>query len=412
MIKLPDVGASMLMRGWRTGFRSYGLLCVAVLIFSCCLLFTFQRMNQHHAMELLIADNALWRATRAELELERLRHAVDAYALGHRRVDHDDVMQRFDILWSTLPPLLEDARNNSDRLDTTPVDLLRLLDALERIEPELIALEIGDRQAHRRIAYQLTNLAPPLRYLVLEVRGRVAVLSAERASQRHTLYAEQSAYLLGALGSGGLLIGLLFRETRRTRSLLIEARAARARVEHLAHHDPLTHVPNRWLFNDRLTHALRRASRQGELVALHYLDLDLFKRVNDTLGHTAGDQLLIAVAERLQSCLRETDTLARIGGDEFAIVQTGVGDPTGAIRLSERLIAALRPPIELEARAIRVSVSIGVSLYPRHGRTAQELYAAADLALYRAKASGRAAFCLYERKSRSPRALPLPVQAT
>lgn len=379
---------------WRGRLRSYGLLGLAVLVFTGCLLFSFQRIKQHHAIELLVADAIVWEASRAEYELERLRHALDSYALGSKSVDHDDLLQRFDIFWNTLSPLL--SATDGDTAETRRPGRPDLIRTLGHIEPDLVELQRGERQEHRRIAYRLDSLAPPLRRLTLDARASLGKLSTARSTERHILYLEQAGSLLGILASGGLLIGLLFRETRRTRALLGEARAARARIEHLAHHDALTDVPNRWLFNDRLGQALRRAHREGELVAVHCLDLDHFKSINDTLGHIAGDQLLVAVADRLLACLRDTDTLARIGGDEFAIVQTGLIAPDGAVRLSHRLLSALRPPIMLGTRRVHVSLSIGISIYPHHGSSAIALHHAADVALYRAKAAGRAASWLYQ----------------
>jgi diguanylate cyclase (GGDEF)-like protein len=394
---------------WRSRFRSYGLLCAAVLLFACCLLFSFQRVKQHHAIELMITEAVPWRVSRAEFELERLQRALDAYVLGLEAVDHDDLLQRYDVFVSTIPLLLHNAEIAAagDRVGTAePANLMNML---EQIEPEILKLQRGDREAHQQLSYRLGNIAPPLQHLTAELRESLRELSAQRSALRLNLYVEQTVYLLGVLVSGGFLIGLLFREIRKTRRLLAESSAARVRIEHLAHHDPLTDVPNRWLFNDRLEQALRRAARAGELVALLCVDLDHFKQINDTLGHIAGDQLLIAVASRLRVCLREADTLARIGGDEFAIVQTGVADMNSAIRLSQRLLKTLRPPIMVGPRPVRISVSIGIGIYPWHGDTASELHQAADTALYRAKRAGRAAFCVYDQPTE--RAGPIPLHA-
>lgn len=193
-----------------------------------------------------------------------------------------------------------------------------------------------------------------------------------------------------------MFIGLLLHETRHVRRLLADATTARNRIWHLAHHDPLTDLPNRWLFNDRLDQALRRAQRQGEVVALHYFDLDEFKAVNDSFGHLTGDRLLVAVAQRLRTCVRDSDTLARIGGDEFAIVQSGVSDRAGAVLLAERMLAALGTPLAIDGHTLHVSASIGIALYPDHGDVPEQLHYAADQALYRAKAAGPARFRIWD----------------
>jgi diguanylate cyclase (GGDEF)-like protein len=229
------------------------------------------------------------------------------------------------------------------------------------------------------------------RYGSCEVCASTEVPAAGLAAQRR-LYLEHAGYLLGILASGGLLIALLVRESRRTRALLAVATAANAHIEHLARHDPLTDLPNRLLFADRLSQALRRADRDGHLVAPHCLDLDHFKAINDRYGHVAGDRLLVAVAKRIEACLRQSDTLARLGGDEFALIQSDLRDASGAIRLAERALAACAAPFPLDNRTVEVSVSIGISLYPAAAKTAELLRCTADTALYRAKREGRACY--------------------
>jgi diguanylate cyclase (GGDEF)-like protein len=171
--------------------------------------------------------------------------------------------------------------------------------------------------------------------------------------------------------------------------------AAEARARHLALHDPLSGLPNRILLRDRLQQAIAIATRRGQLAALLCLDLDRFKEVNDTLGHAAGDQLITIMAARLQGAVREADTVARIGGDEFAIVQIGVRDTDEIVAICERLLHQIATPVELGGRQFLVSVSIGVALIPLHGGRAEELLKNADIALYRAKEEGRSTFCLY-----------------
>ncbi len=174
-----------------------------------------------------------------------------------------------------------------------------------------------------------------------------------------------------------------------------EQRKAQAQMAHMAHHDALTGLPNRALFEDRLATALALA-RRGGVVALHYLDLDEFKPVNDRLGHQAGDDLLGQAARRLGQSLRESDTLARIGGDEFAIVQTGIERAEDAFALAGRLCALMERPFRLHDEDVRIGVSIGVALAPDHGLKPEGLVAAADAALYRSKRAGRHCWKAYE----------------
>jgi diguanylate cyclase (GGDEF)-like protein len=259
-----------------------------------------------------------------------------------------------------------------------------------------MALRAGDRAAYQPIYDTLQSFAAPLLALSHQVKATVGLNSDVQRARQDGLYLEQLGYLLGILISGSVLIGLLLRETRRVRRLLADATTARNRIWHLAHHDPLTDLPNRWLFNDRLDQALRRAQRRSENVALHYFDLDDFKAVNDGFGHLTGDRLLVAVAQRLRACVRDTDTLARLGGDEFAIVQSGISDRAGAALLAERMLAALGAPLAIDGHSLQVSASIGIALYPDHGASPEHLHQAADQALYRAKAAGPARFRMWE----------------
>lgn len=391
-VELPARAVKTLLRpGW---FRSYGLLAAVALLFTAFLVLSFHKLRQQHEVELQDVGMNFWLVSQADYELQRLRHALDAYALGHSDYDREALVQRFDIFWSRLPLLLEGADSALIQESGAAV-VTRLIDALERIEPDLLDLRPDDAAGYRRLAAELDRMLEPLHRLVVDVESLGGIRTQEQRLRRRQLDLEHAGYLLGILASGGLLIGLLVRESRRTRALLLEATAARARIEHLAHHDPLTDLPNRLLFADRLDQALRRADRAGELVALHCLDVDHFKAVNDRHGHVVGDRLLIAVAQRIAGCLRQSDTLARLGGDEFAIIQGGLREPGAALQLAERVLAAFDEAISLDALRISTAVSIGISLYPTHATTPAALQSFADDALYRAKSNGRSCHCLW-----------------
>ncbi len=156
-----------------------------------------------------------------------------------------------------------------------------------------------------------------------------------------------------------------------------------------AHHDALTGLPNRVLFEDRLQVALEGARRHGVKVAVMFLDLDRFKQVNDSLGHAVGDELICQVAQRLAHCLRLTDTLARRGGDEFTLVLPDLTDPRDAARVAHRLMDVLASPFHLAGQELFVTASLGISLYPLDGEDADTLQRNADVAMYHAKAAGR-----------------------
>ena len=176
---------------------------------------------------------------------------------------------------------------------------------------------------------------------------------------------------------------------------------AEERIRHLAHHDPLTGLPNRLLLQDRLEQALGRARRARNSVAVLLLDLDDFKTVNDTLGHLSGDELIRRVAQRLRALVRESDTVARLGGDEFAIVQTDLSAPAGAAVLARKAIAALRDPFDLEGRHATVGASIGIALFPQDGNGLEALLRHADIALYRAKAERRSRFAFFRSETKA-----------
>ncbi|WP_235200518.1 putative bifunctional diguanylate cyclase/phosphodiesterase [Pseudomonas monteilii] len=168
-----------------------------------------------------------------------------------------------------------------------------------------------------------------------------------------------------------------------------EELAAHAQIHHMAHHDALTGLPNRTLFNERLRQALVRGSENAKLTAALCLDLDNFKNINDSLGHAFGDKLLRELGKRLRRELREHDTLARLGGDEFAVVLTGLDGRDAACNTAQRLINAICPPFQIEGHQFTVGVSIGIAIAPDDNDQAEQLLGYADMALYEAKRNGR-----------------------
>ncbi|OHB28756.1 MAG: hypothetical protein A2X84_06500 [Desulfuromonadaceae bacterium GWC2_58_13] len=166
-------------------------------------------------------------------------------------------------------------------------------------------------------------------------------------------------------------------------------------LHYLAHHDSLTGLPNRALFQDRLRHAIDKAERAQQKVALLLLDLDRFKNINDSLGHDVGDELLLQVARRIKICVRETDTVARFGGDEFVIILENIGQIEKVAFLAQKLQQELNKATQVGEHELYVSTSIGISLYPNDGRDVESLLSSADVAMYRAKAQGRNTHTFY-----------------
>jgi diguanylate cyclase (GGDEF)-like protein len=176
-----------------------------------------------------------------------------------------------------------------------------------------------------------------------------------------------------------------------------EAKRSEERIAYLAYHDALTGLPNRKLFYLQLEQALKRV-RRGERLAVFYLDLDHLKRINDTLGHLTGDKLLKGVADRLSDCIRDIDVVARLSGDEFAVIQSSLNEDSDAAVFAMRLREAIHKPFDLDGNRVVVDISIGISIAPDDATKFDELLKTADIALYEAKATGRGTYCFFEPK--------------
>jgi diguanylate cyclase (GGDEF)-like protein len=174
-----------------------------------------------------------------------------------------------------------------------------------------------------------------------------------------------------------------------------ERKALEAQLTHQAFHDPLTGLVNRAAFSDRVEHALTRVERNGTTLAVLFLDLDNFKTINDRWGHTAGDQMLVAIAERLQECLRATDAAARLGGDEFAILLEDVSDTANVMQVADRLLDALRQPFPLAEHTVHMGVSIGIA-WSHAGQSAADLLRHADIAMYSVKHTGKGRYAVFD----------------
>jgi diguanylate cyclase (GGDEF)-like protein len=204
---------------------------------------------------------------------------------------------------------------------------------------------------------------------------------------KYALWITALVILLQLLALAG--IGLAWQNRR--------VRQARERLEHIAHHDTLTSLPNRLLLGDRLHQSMAQAQRRGQSLALAYLDLDGFKEINDRHGHDVGDELLIAVAQRLKAALREGDSLARIGGDEFIAVLVDLEQAADCGPVLDRLLLAASDPVTVgNGQVLKVSASIGVTFYPQDDVDADKLLRHADHAMYLAKQSGRNRYCFFD----------------
>ena len=241
----------------------------------------------------------------------------------------------------------------------------------------------GDRASGQAIVAKSMQMGAPVPIIVMTDE-------LDRNVDREAIRSGASDYLLkGRIDSQVL---------ERTLRYAIERKSAEARLARLAHYDALTNIPNRILFRDRLARALERARRTQQTVALFFIDLDGFKQVNDTLGHEAGDELIRTVAERLSHCMRKSDSVARIGGDEFTVILEDVATTSDIVNVARKAIDVISRPVMLDSQQVFVGASIGIAVYPEAGDTVDALLKHADMAMYQAKGLRGSAYRFYTEK--------------
>lgn len=308
-------------------------------------------------------------------------------------------------------------------IDGTQTELLTTLDRDEYAQhPVLAAFVAADIQVHsaeKRLVLGVTRPLPPivaqansLLHGSLRVLAGVIAASAVLAFVLARLLVKPLAQMGQALAQfvqGGTMgslptqrrdeIGALAREVQ-TMGMQIHQQLAllhdnQEELQHLAQHDMLTGLPNRRFLQERLAQALAQAQRGKRTLALLFIDLDRFKDINDSLGHEAGDAVLVALAQRLQSSTRAADTVARMGGDEFVVLVDAPSDRAHIVAIAEKLLHALQQDVAWQGHTLQVGASIGISRFPDDGETAQEMLAHADRAMYRVKAAGRNTYLFF-----------------
>jgi diguanylate cyclase (GGDEF)-like protein/PAS domain S-box-containing protein len=261
-------------------------------------------------------------------------------------------------------------------MGATPDELLGKTD-FDFYPQELAKQYYADEQEIIRSGQPLINREEPL---MDQLTGRKGWLSTTKVPLRNS-----EGKIVGIVGIG---------------QDITERKRVEEELAYMATHDALTGLPNRWLFNDRLTLELARAYRNRQKVAVMLLDLDHFKDVNDTLGHSVGDKLLQVVGERLTSIVRKSDTVARMGGDEFMLLSLfpGIRREEDAVKIAQRILQAFRKPFIFDDHEIRITTSIGIAIYPYAGKDADTLIKNADIAMYCAKQRGRDNYQRYSSK--------------
>ncbi len=272
--------------------------------------------------------------------------------------------------------------------------LAQALEALERNEVDVLLMHVGDGGPRALAAVSQARVRSPLVPIV--------VLADSDDDELATKAVEAGArgYLVMCAISPGMLAWSLQHALRNQR-MFLELNIARERARQLATFDQLTGLANRSLFADRLEQAVATARRNRSKLAVLFIDLDQFKVINDTLGHTAGDALLRSAAQRIGACLRSSDTGARLGGDEFAVLLTNQQDERDATSVAEKLLQALRKPVRLRDGDHLITASVGIACFPGDAGGAPELLKHADTAMYHAKGEGRDRYAFFAEGMRS-----------
>lgn len=267
----------------------------------------------------------------------------------------------------------------------TLADGINMLDK-EKIDVVLLDLMLPDGEGLEtlKMVYEQNSEVP------------IVVLSgqADEAMALEALQLGAQDYLVKEHANGHLIIRAV-RYAIERRKMLHHLETVHEQEHHMAYHDQLTTLPNRHLFFSRLQHAIAQARRHGHFVAVVFLDLDGFKRVNDTMGHRVGDQLLQEIARRLKTNLRESDTIARMGGDEFTIILDEIMQVKYVTLIARKIIQLFQESIEINGHKITISTSIGISMFPVDGNDVETLLKNADFAMYRAKSRGKNCFQMF-----------------
>lgn len=333
----------------------------------------------------------------------RLLEVMGTVPLNHEELDDSTllVVDPIGIVTDSFEQVLENLQRTNHDLSATRDELQAIFDSagagIVVVDEEMQVVTFNSYSQWALFTGERQVVGRNLRSLICGHEQEECILDQIMATQRRV---EQSDFVHD--GRHYHLVGtpLKTKDGRIHRMVLLytditERRAAAEEIERLAFFDSLTGLPNRVLLKDRLTQLLTRAGRYNEMVAILFIDLDRFKEVNDTLGHSVGDQLLQVVSERLNICLRSCDSVARLGGDEFVVLLPGITERDCVGEIADKLLKELSRPVELDGREVFTSGSIGISLWPFDGDSVGTLFKNADTAMYFAKEQGRNTYRFY-----------------
>jgi len=238
--------------------------------------------------------------------------------------------------------------------------------------------------------FELENIYSVLNVPIGYNNQILGVICYEKINQKKTWTPDELDFANSVVNAISLSL-----EIKQRQQAQDELKAQKEKLHHIAHHDSLTNLPNRFLFNDRLNQAIKQAQRNNSKISVLFIDLDHFKGINDSMGHNAGDELLIKVAERLKNKIRQTDTLARLGGDEFTIILDDMQSNNAIVTITQSLLKSMEEPFLLSDQSLYITLSIGAAIYPEDGDTSEELIKNADAAMYQAKDDGRNTYQFY-----------------
>ncbi|WP_245879633.1 putative bifunctional diguanylate cyclase/phosphodiesterase [Zobellella endophytica] len=355
-----------------------------LLLTGIALLFGFSSLYSYHRdLEVVRYVSATikaigWASSELETETLKFDHALSELVAGTS--DEANLQLRFELLWSRVDILLQGEENQPLREQPGMLPLLqRFRTQLERWEQPVYGLTAADRAGILALQQEVAAYRTLTREINVESFSGANVWQQLNIIQDIRL--RSMLYLAGLFSSGGLMLWMLVRENRRNR--------------HLAYHDMLTGLPNRMFFYQLMGDAMAAAQKERHRIAVHMVDLNEFKAINDSLGHEVGDRLLRMVAARLRQTIGDHGQVARLGGDEFVVIQR-LAEVVEAEQMAQRLWRSLSREIRLNDGCLSPMACIGTSLYPDHGTTMPELLSHADTAMYYAKNQSQGAVQLFE----------------